>query len=321
MPSGITHVLLTKELLNKIPNSKLKYILADSSAFLTIGAVAPDLPYASIADDDFFFTTESPLADKFHYEKTNQIPLQSLIRLKSIKDTLSEQVQYQMFSFFLGYISHVIADGIFHPFVRDKVGDYDKNKSAHRSLEMQLDVLLYEELTKHIGYASELNYTDIQEELLNYTSNQESDQTIRLFSQLIKDVYGENYPTEKINDWIEGLHRLFNVAAGEHIQIYRHLEANTFLFKNREDIDPVKALILKKPKDRDTNFLKTETIDFMQMCVPEFFEKFVPLAKKSYDFVFEEGSQLTEVDIPAIDLDTGRLISSDNLDLVPEFWI
>ena len=320
MPSGITHILLTKELLNKLSGSKLKYILEDSSAFLTIGAVAPDLPYASIADNDFFLTTESLLADKFHYNLTNQIPLQSLIQLKSIRSALSEQVQYQMFSFFLGYISHVVADGIFHPYIRDKVGDYATNKSAHRSLEMQLDVLLYEELTKHIGYASELNYTDIQEELLNYTSNQESDQTVRLFSQLIKTVYGESYSLKKINGWIGGLHRLFNVAAGEHIQIYRHLEANTFLFKNREDIDPVNALILTKPKDRDTNFLKTETIDFMQMCVPKFFEKFVPLSKKSYDFVFEEGAQLTEVDIPAIDLDTGRLIFSDNLDLVPEFW-
>lgn len=320
MPSGITHILFTKELLNKLSGSRLKFILQDSSAFLTIGAVAPDLPYASIADNDFFLTSESPLADKFHYNLTNQIPLQSLIKLKSLKDTLTLQVQYQMFSFFLGYISHVVADGIIHPFVRDQVGDYAQNKSAHRSLEMQLDVLFYEELTKHIGYASELNYTDIQDELLNYSSNRESNQTIRLFSQLIKNVYDETYTVKKINGWIGGLHRLFNVAAGEHIQIYRHLEANTFLFKNREDIDPVKALILKKPVDRVTNFLKIETIDYMQLCVPKFFEKFVRIAKKSYDFVFEEGSPLTDVDIPAINLDTGRLISSDDLDLIPEFW-
>lgn len=320
MPSGITHILFTKELLNKLSGSRLKFILQDSSAFLTIGAVAPDLPYASIADNDFFLTSESPLADKFHYNLTNQIPLQSLIKLKSLKDTLTLQVQYQMFSFFLGYISHVVADGIIHPFVRDQVGDYAQNKSAHRSLEMQLDVLFYEELTKHIGYASELNYTDIQDELLNYSSNRESNQTIRLFSQLIKNVYDETYTVKKINGWIGGLHRLFNVAAGEHIQIYRHLEANTFLFKNREDIDPVKALILKKPVDRVTNFLKIETIDYMRLCVPKFFEKFVRIAKKSYDFVFEEGSPLTDVDIPAINLDTGRLISSDDLDLIPEFW-
>jgi hypothetical protein len=320
MPSGITHILFTKELLNKLPGGTLKFILQDSSAFLTIGAVAPDLPYASIADNDFFLTTESPLADKFHYNLTNKIPLKSLINLKSIKDTLTLQVQYQMFSFFLGYISHVVADGIIHPFVRDQVGDYSMNKSAHRSLEMQLDVLFYEELTKHIGYASELNYTGIQDELLNYSSDQESNQTIRLFSQLIKTVYGETYTVKKINGWIGGLHRLFNVAAGEHIQIYRHLEANTFLFKNREDIDPEKALILKKPVDRESNFLKVESIDYMQHCVPKFFEKLVPLAKNTYDYVFEDGAQLTDVDIPAINLDTGRLISLDNLDLTPEFW-
>ena len=141
MPSGITHILLTKKLHDELPDGTLKYILADSAAFLTIGAVAPDLPYASIADIDTFLLRQSGLADNFHYLKTNQIPLRSLSALKSIKDKTNEQLFFQMFSFFIGYISHVMADGIFHPFIRDQVGNYAQNKSAHRSLELKFDLL------------------------------------------------------------------------------------------------------------------------------------------------------------------------------------
>jgi len=56
MPSGITHIFLTKKIQDELPDGLLKDILAYGSDFLTVGAVAPDLPYASIADDDFFLT-------------------------------------------------------------------------------------------------------------------------------------------------------------------------------------------------------------------------------------------------------------------------
>ncbi|MAF79233.1 MAG: hypothetical protein CME60_13810, partial [Halobacteriovoraceae bacterium] len=54
----------------------------------------------------------------------------------------------EAFSFFLGFASHVVADGVIHPFVRDKVGDYDNNATEHRLLEMRLDVILLNEFTK-----------------------------------------------------------------------------------------------------------------------------------------------------------------------------
>lgn len=320
MPSGITHILLTKKLQDEIPDSTLNYILADSSAFLTIGAVAPDLPYASIADVDTFLLRQSGLADNFHYLKTNQIPLRSLTHLKSIRDNTNEQLFYQMFSFFLGYISHVVADGIFHPFIRDQVGNYAQNKSAHRSLELQLDVLYYRFVTKNSGYPLELIYTDIQKELLNYQSNQDWQETFQVFSQLISDVYGIADTVENIKDWTRGLDNMFSLAGGDHLEIIRKQEANSFQFKNGKDINASKVLILTKPIDRDVNFLQRDKIDCFQDCVPMFFNKFVLIAQNAYKFIFEEGPPLTEVDIPAIDLDTGRLIVNDNLNMIPEFW-
>lgn len=320
MASGLTHILLTKKLQDRFEDGDLKNILAFAADSFQVGSVAPDLPYASIADNDFFFANESPLADDFHYKSTNQLPLQSLVRLKELKGQLDVEIHYHMFSFFLGYISHVLADGIIHPFVRDKVGEYNENQAEHRSLEMQLDVLFFEELTKGSGFTSELNYTNIHDEIENFLSLEFNDSIILVFSDLIKGIYGQDYSVEKISGWIKGLHRMFEIAEGDHPRFYRNLKANSFTYRNREDIDRERAVKLGNPKDREINFLKIDEIDFFENCIPQYYNRFVPLAQKAFRFVFEDGPALSEDDIPAINLDTGRLLSSNDLDTVPAFW-
>ena len=54
MASGLTHILLTKKLQDKFEDGQLKNILAYAADSFQVGAVGPDLPYASIADNDFF---------------------------------------------------------------------------------------------------------------------------------------------------------------------------------------------------------------------------------------------------------------------------
>jgi len=323
MPSGITHILLSRKLQDWIPDGPLKDILAAGSKFLTVGSVAPDLPYASVADNDFFLTTQAKLADSFHYDQTNQIPLMALLYLKSLKDNTETKIFDRMFSFFIGYISHVYADGIIHPFVRDKVGNYEDNTSAHRSLEMQLDVLYLEELTKHSGRYVELNYCNLHDELSDFRSEIGTNQTLLLFKQLILEVYKKKYSFKRILGWVTGLHRLFAVAEGEHPRIYRNLKINTFTYRNREDIDPERALVLTVPVDSESvnqNFLHTEKVHFLDHCVPQFFSRFKIVAEKAYQYVYENGPHLNESDIPEIDLDTGRLIGHKDLDEIPELW-
>jgi len=320
MASGLTHILLTKKLQDKFEDGKLKNILAFCANSFQVGAVAPDLPYASILDNDFFWSNESSLADKFHYEKTNQIPLQSMKVLKSLNGKVDEEVYYYMFSFFLGYISHVFADGIIHPFVRDKVGDYKEHQAEHRSLEMQLDVLFFEELTKCSGFTAELNYTNIHDELENFSKIEGIEKVIEVFRDLIRDTYNEDYSVKKIKGWIEGLHRMFGFAEGDHPRFYRNLKVNSYTYRNREDINRENAIVLKKPVDRETNFLKAEKVDFFINCVPLYYSKFTEVALKAYEYVFENGQELNDKDIPAINLDTGRLINADSLDFIPELW-
>ena len=319
MASGLTHILLTKKLQDKLENSKLKDILAFGTSSFQVGAVGPDLPYASIADSNFF-ANESPMADDFHYRKTNQIPLQSLDILKSLNGKIDRRTHYHMFSFFLGYISHVVADGTIHPFVRDMVGEYNEHQAEHRSLEMVLDVLFIEELTKDSGFTSELNKTNIHDQILDFINNEASVEIIQLFSELIASTYHEQYSTEKISGWIKGLHRMFEVAEGNHPKFYRVLEANSFTYRNRDDIDRKAAIELTRPKDRSENFLKVEKIDFFEDCIPQFYRKFSHIAMKAYQYVYEDGIKLNENDIPLINLDTGRLANNNDLNLIPEFW-
>ena len=326
MASGITHILLMKNLQSILPDGDLKKNMQSGRDFLQVGAVGPDLPYASIADDDLFFTTQSELADKFHYEKTNSLILRAFQEIKNSSSTLSSREKRFMFSFFLGFAAHIIADGIIHPFVRDKVGNYHENQTAHRVLEMQLDVLLFHHLTKNTNKPINLNYSNIHDELINFDKNfyPETEKILQLFSRLILEVYRLNYDTSLINSWVKGLHRMFSVAEGEHPQIYRNIGfINDFLFSDYADLrDKYKAiLILEKPKDRDYNFLRKGHVHFFDDCLPQFYNKFIPLANKCYNYIYNNQEELTDADIPSIDLDTGRdLADNNNLDLVPTLW-
>ena len=293
MPSGLTHILLTKKSQDKITDKTLKNIFASGIYSSQIGAIAPDLPYASIADNDIFHN-QKYLADDFHYKKNNQIPLQSLSILKKLNNSIDAEIHDQMFSFYLGYISHVFADGIIHPYIRDKIGDYKGNETAHRDLEMKLDVALLHYLTINSGVGFEINYTSIQDELLNFADEKGGSKIVETFNGLIKANYSENTTEKEVMGWIHGLHRLFSLATGDFPPIFRNFKGNTFTYKNFEDLDPDEVLFLRKPIDRNLNFLKTREISFFDNCLPQFFAKYVMVAQKAYEFIYNDGPILDE---------------------------
>lgn len=326
MASGITHIILMKYLQERLQNGNLKEDLAAGRDFLQTGAVGPDLPYASLADNDWFFATESGLADLFHYERTNQIALKAFKMIRERQEALTLDEQLYLFCFFLGFISHIVADGIVHPFVRDKVGDYARNKSDHRRLEMKLDVLLYHYLTNGSNARINFNDTDLHEELSNLVSDfyPETEKVMRFFSELIFNVYGETHSPKDILGWIQGLYRMLDVAEGKHHPLYKNLGfLDSFLFDDLDELEgkAENILMLAKPIDRDINFLHTEKIHFFHDVIPQFYKIFIPIAQKAYEYTFNQGPELDEMDVAYIDLDTGRLRSDDNnLDIIPAYW-
>lgn len=160
MPCGYTHILLAKTLVEKtnLTDHELGLLLAENMKYFQLGALGPDLPYSQLMGLTNRGTAK--IADKFHYNKTNNIPIRAFNRIKALEGDEKDQA----FAFFLGYACHVVADGIIHPFIRDKVGDYAENTKEHRTLEMRLDVIFLNELTKSPGHALSLNYTNMHDQ-------------------------------------------------------------------------------------------------------------------------------------------------------------
>jgi len=327
MPSGITHIFLVRAFLNEQTNFEditIKMMLDSGRFYMQTGAVGPDLPYASALDNNLF-SSDTALADLLHYNKTNQIPLKAFLTLKQKQHSLSKRELRYAFSFFLGYASHVIADGIMHPFIRDKVGDYALNKTAHRVLEMNLDVVVVHDHFNKVEPNVELNFTNVHDELLNIANleNLEARFVFSLFKDLINSTYQKSYKESDVTGWIKSLHRMLSVAEGDHPVFYRKYCGNMgAAFRNYDDLknDLNSLLILKKPVDRDDNFSKQSSIHFIDDCIQQFNKVFGAFSKKAYNYIYNDGEPLTEADLPEIDLDTGRLVSNNRLEEVPALW-
>ena len=167
----------------------------------------------------------------------------------------------------------------------------------------------------------ELNYTNIHKELLNFSTIESTSALIKTFSSLIEDIYQVEFKEKDILGWVKGLYRLFDLAEGSFPVFARNSKWNTVLYRNYDDINREEILNLKVPKDRNENFLKTECINFINQCLPQYFSKYIEVAQKAYEFVYEDGVSLSDNDIPPINLDTGRLIENNDLDQVPILWI
>jgi hypothetical protein len=327
MPSGITHILLVKELLNRRLSGPAREVLSANIDFLQVGAVAPDLPYTAGIMSLFEREDKKSLADRFHYERTNAVPLMALSVLRSWRKLNKDAATVdRAFAFFMGYVSHIVADGIIHPFVRDKVGDYLPNKDAHRVLEMQLDVLFYNRFMARAGVTlAEFNRSNLHDELTNLgkRASKEVLPVMKLLTDAIREVYQVDCSPGDFLKWVKGLHQLVSLAEGSHAEIYKTIGfIESYLFPDysvlkdhAEDI-----LTLTQPKDRTQNFLGKDRVHFFEDIVPRFFSKLIPLIEEGYNNVFAGKPAFSEASIPSIDLDTGRLVANPSLVNTPTLW-
>lgn len=322
MPSGYTHCFLVRLFNEKSIGLKddLAFLLSEKIKYFQLGAIGPDLPYSQIPRPQ---NKHEKIADKFHLENANELPLRALSRIKGQADGSNKD---EAFSFFLGFISHIVADGIIHPFVRDKVGDYHENQTEHRVLEMKLDVIFLNEITKGSGSGQNLNFTNYHEQLKDPLSRDFS-HVSKLMADLINEIYGEALTSKDIEDWIDDMHDLFAIAEGENNQYYAFIPGmKNFLFPHLSAVIENKDqyLVLKKneAKGRDQNFLGKD-VHFLDDCVPMFYKAFTPIAIKAYEFIYENGSPLSDTDFPVINLDTGRrlkIASGNDLNQAAAFW-
>jgi hypothetical protein len=320
MPSGYTHMLLVKTFPEKsgLKDEDLGLLLDSYMPYFQLGSIGPDLPYSQ----EVFSVTdrkEVKIADKFHYEKTTEIPLRAFELIK----TLNEEQKDQAFAFILGFVAHIVADGLIHPYVRDKVGDYTNNKDAHRMLEMRLDVFFLDYLTNGNGKSLNLNHTNMHDQILDSLEN--FSHVSKLFAKVVSEVHQVELSSSTVEEWARDMHKIFEVAENSNNQFYAKFPgAAGYLFKDKDEVlkNHQSDLLLRadEAKGRERNFAGRD-IHFFNDCVPSFYKVFKAIALKAYSYVYSNGAALNPADFPAINLDTGRpLIAGNDLNQKAPYW-
>lgn len=324
MPSGITHMLLSRKVLDYISDVKGGAILAilnrEKGAFL-LGSVAPDLPYLSLADFDLF-ENQAEIADDLHTKHTISVPLQGLLQAKQQVEQKNIKKAQALFAFYLGYCSHYTADGMIHPYVRDKVGDYLDAKNEHRILEMKLDVFV---ANKFMG--TEVNGIDFQDDLDWIEDCKFKTDIFESYSDLLNNNYGCKINTEHVQNWVSAMQRVFSLAEGEFPKWYRELLGNPgIVFRNYEDLicEEAACLTLQRPIDAKkyslaSNFMGKENVLFFDDVIAGYFDRFPLLIIKAYEAVFEDYGDILS-HLSEINYDNGRLVANNFLTEKPTLW-
>ena len=343
MPSPLTHIMLVKNECDEIEDIfknkdhafELAPKLARYSAELCTGSISPDITYfteqaatrilANFFQDDIHF-----IADCIHLENSNLLFEAGINHLKRQKDNTDPSVFDAQFAFLCGYMAHVVADGVIHPYVRDKVGDYvtDEAKFNHRLLEMRLDILLC-----HHFYGHNLNNIEFQDELDGLKHSNElfcfiSDITNTAYPQSIQKTIGRKLTAKDMENSYVSAKQAFEVSSHrENIPLpwLNHLMEKKAVKHEDFSDDKINTPAIRElstpktfnGKTLDSNFMGKPTVDFVNDVVPRFAQVYLPLLETLYGHIYHNESLALSM-LPPFSLDDGRLLS--NLEGNAFYW-
>ena len=144
MPATYAHLMITDGALVQLQQDatidrSVRGAILRLSHFVHLGCVSPDYPYL-----DFKQPHQKLWADHMHYDFTGDL-IQTMARsLSALRAKGPDRPEYAIpLCWTLGYISHVTADLVVHPVVRNIVGNYKGHEVEHRQCEMVQDVYIY----------------------------------------------------------------------------------------------------------------------------------------------------------------------------------
>jgi hypothetical protein len=316
MPSGFSHIILARTLDENnedVLNSDLVMYLSAGLNYFQVGALGPDLPYSQQPN---LLNSEQKIADKYHLHDSTQIVSKAMDEIKNEKN---EEVQDKLFCFFLGFMSHIVADGIIHPFVRDKVGNYKGNEKEHRILEMKLDSLLFHEVTR-----DDLNCSEAEDGISNILE-EGIDEVSSMLSRLTNEAYNTSITSADIRQWIQWMEGIFSVAAKNGDNFYANFPGlKNYLFPPFKKLLPEREelalLSNNKVNGRSESFLARD-VHFFNDCLPKYFEVFGKISLRLFNYVYNNGPR---PDLIPINLDTGRCLTNgsdgNDLNMPAAYW-
>lgn len=152
MPATFAHCLICQEAIGlllsdkrikeTLPLLELASIVAQRNEFAITGAAGPDYPYLNDLLTTGILHVGHTWADRMHYEDVDIFIVEAVKKI-IVMDQKSEEFKVCL-PWFLGFISHVIADIYFHPVVNSIVGGtYHFTSAEHAYCEMVQDIYIF----------------------------------------------------------------------------------------------------------------------------------------------------------------------------------
>lgn len=327
MPAGFTHMTLARKSLGSLESDigyKADVLLSAQLGTYLMGSLGPDLPYMGFLDDLIPLPSQfNHIADELHKKETTSIPFAALAEAKDLHSQGNIEVAQSIFAFFTGYLSHVVADGFTHPFVRDRVGNYGpETKDPHRILEMKIDVLALDYYLKQ-----EVNGVSPQTVLAMFENCKHRTEIFECYSKNLEKFHAQSLSSEKLEQLSLGMIRMLNSAEGDFPSWYRDILGNRgfayFTYEevknNEEEIRTLKEACDAKNNGIIYNSLSLDPVDIFDDVFPRFLKHMPKVIEAAYSYVFENGPEFSSL-VPAINLDTGRLLIAEDLKNKPAFW-
>jgi hypothetical protein len=222
MPASIAHMLIFEEVISKIENDKgcddLVKLLKENIKYGRLGSVGPDLPYFGILSSASLFdavrvkmmSSDLPAgiekwSGQMHSKDPNVFPLKMIEIAWRETDLNAEEwddISRKQWAFIMGFLTHVAADQIVHPYVNKIVGQYyreSKNRDNHRKCEVYHDVVLFNKKR-----SSKILKEDLME-WVTVSKEECTEPFLRVFLQKAFIEAHSIHPTEKeIEGWVYG---------------------------------------------------------------------------------------------------------------------
>ncbi len=265
MPAFIAHIFiadtvcekigeLSKNTSDKLLTDFVKRVLDEHRAYVRLGAIGPDLPYygsfKSLIDALWHRPNKPTGVDQWSYQLHSKDPNLFPLKMAEIiwkesnpikgpQDPWEEEDE-QKFAFVCGYLTHMAADQIIHPFVNSLAGPYTKTGDArelHAECEVHQDLyLMQQNFGKHTlkQYIDELlkDWTDISwENNVPEDRRQEKFPKVPIsFRYLIQKSFVEAHAVRpwhrRIQSWVNGFwfiqHRCYK------LKLYKLAHNNMF---------------------------------------------------------------------------------------------
>lgn len=314
MPKEISHIYFSEEIKDSL-NEEIKKILNQHINLYYYGSTSPDLFYYYLPNKKISKNiTVIDWGSLIHDDSNNMEPIYHLLKIAKKNNNNKNEI----FSFISGYLTHVAADTIFHPYIYSITGYYyDKDPTLQR--EFQRNHRLFETIMdtfilNHI-YKSSLKDFQLSKKL--YLNNSERD-ILRLFGRTLKHYF---YP--EIHD--KDMDEFVNYCYNNHMKLTKIFQKTWLinllipLKKYSEHLDSILALCYgNHPESKLIDFFK-----FIEAPHPvnnttihgNLFEFLIKIKKRGLDFILTiyeylyENKDLNHVKkhIPNYSLNTGEI--------------